>query len=600
MAAIPSFEKVAIVGDDPHLVAVVASLFTRPSRYLPIIDGPRMGRSDWSNEVIRRSNALAKAGSRRVIATGLPAESARHLSQGWPDGLLIQVKSAEEAEIALKGWVKTPDERMPWGKDNLGVGLLLARRSKKQLQIVDEASPTTGFVSGGAHLLIVCEQGDELAQVTSSNLAFALDAAFLVISELSDQECDDWMEEIYALDSGPHVSNRFEAICRRARQRLPSFNFDQFRQILFVTNGFPWGVSVPECVTTHMFVYPDLGRSIVEGMWASQEPSRSARNALLIHPQQVTGSEIEAIAKSLEANRTLCRIESDQRATVSRVDQLFDSVPFDIIVLSTHAGDVSGERDTYEFVDSEGHKRRLIVDEAVGFGYDQKSKKVLVKQFHRFHELDGVSWVDHAAKKNLYVGTAIQSWVDLGDVAERRKFRVHSEPISRVRGSMALQMHDNPWMPTVHAFPPSCSPIIINNACSSWHQLSKRLSFAGARAYVGTLFPVTEFEAQEVGTALFRGKPGRSLSKALWETQSAVYGKQWRRPYSMIGLPFCATSPNTIDSVAYLRKEYMRAIRDYIHKEQNDESSEIRENSRRIREFLSEDFKDFTRVFGEG
>jgi hypothetical protein len=190
-------------------------------------------------------------------------------------------------------------------------------------------------------------------------------------------------------------------------------------------------------------------------------------------------------------------------------------LPFDIVVISTHTGDVSGERVTYEFKDSEGLSRRLVIDHAVGFGYDPKTDKVLVQQFERFHELDGVNWTDRAAKENLYVGAAITSWVALGDVLERNKYKVTAEKIQRVIGSMALQMHDDLWFPMLHAFSPSCSPAITNNGCSSWHQLSKRFAFAGARAYVGALFPITEAEAQEVGISIFRKHLGVSLPTAL-------------------------------------------------------------------------------------
>ena len=127
MIAIPPFETVAIVGDKPTLVAEIASLFTRPRRYLPVIDGPRMSRSDWSNEVIRRRNALAKAQSRRVVLADLHVDSVQHLSGDGPDGMFICASSVDEAATALKGWVKGPSERMAWGSDNLGVGLLLAR-----------------------------------------------------------------------------------------------------------------------------------------------------------------------------------------------------------------------------------------------------------------------------------------------------------------------------------------------------------------------------------------------------------------------------------------------------------------------------------------
>jgi hypothetical protein len=515
MIAIPPFENVAIVGDKPTVVAEIASLFTRPRRYLPVIDGPRMGRSDWSNEVIRRRNALAKAQSRCVVLVDLDVRSVQHLSGDGPAGMFISVSSVDQAATALKRWVKGPSERMAWGSDNLGVGLLLARRSKKRLLTDLQVSPTINFVSSGTHLLIACEGGNELAQITASNLAFATDASFLIIPQLAEDERDDWLEAIYSLGSGGDVSGGFVALRDRARGRLPESEFGKYKQLLFITNGFPWGIAVPECATTHMFSYPDFGRCVVEGIWASHDLSRGARNALLIHPQQAAGSEIEIIAESLCENKTLVRVQAGPQARVAKIHFLTETLPFDIVVISTHTGDVSGERVTYEFKDSEGLSRRLVIDHAVGFGYDPKTDKVLVQQFERFHELDGVNWTDRAAKENLYVGAAITSWVALGDVLERNKYKVTAEKIQRVIGSMALQMHDDLWFPMLHAFSPSCSPAITNNGCSSWHQLSKRFAFAGARAYVGALFPITEAEAQEVGISIFRKHLGVSLPTAL-------------------------------------------------------------------------------------
>lgn len=593
MSAIPQFETIAIVGDKPALVAEIASLFTRPRRYLPVIDGPRMTRPDWSNEVIRRTNALAKAQSRRIVLADLHADSVQHLAGRGPAKMFISVSSVDEAAIALKGWVKGPSERMTWGSDNLGIGLLLARRSKKCLQSDLGVSPTISFVSGGTHLLIACEAGNELAQITASNLAFATDASFLVIPELAEDERDEWLEEMYSLDSGSDVSERFVAIRDRARSRLPELELGSYKQVLFVTKGFPWGITIPECPTTHMFSYPDFGRCVVEGLWASHHSSRGARNALLIHPQQIEGSEIESIAQSLYENKTLVRVQRGPQASVAKIDLLSETLPFDIIVISTHAGDVPGERVTYEFKDTEGRSRRLVIDHAVGFGYDPKADKFLVQQFQRFHELDGVDWTDRAAKENLYVGTAIETWVAFGDALERNKYKVASEKIHRVIGSMALQMHDGLWFPMTQGFSPSCSPVIVNNACSSWHQLSKRFTFAGARAYVGALFPVTEIEAQEVGVSIFSKYLGAALPTAVSKSQNAVYGSQGRRPYAMVGLPFCSVPLNTVDSYGYLAEEYRAAIAAYTRKAEESTFTDIKENSIRYKQFLLDDFNAF-------
>ena len=593
MSVIPQFETIAIVGDKPTLVAEIASLFTRPKRYLPIIDGPRMTRSDWRNEVIRRTNALAKSQVRRVVLADLHGDSAEHLSGNGPERMFISVSSVDEAATALKGWVKCPSERMIWGSDNLGVGLLLARRFKKRLQLDSRVSPAITDVSGGTHLLIACEGGDELAQITASNLAFATDASFLVIPQLAENERDEWLEEMYLLDSGSDVSERFVAIRERARSRLPALEFRKYKQVLFVTNGFPWGIAIPECATTHMFSYPDFGRCVVEGLWVSHHSSRGARNALLIHPQQIEGSEIEGIAQSLYKNNTLVRVQRGPQASVAEINLLIETLPFDIIVISTHAGDVPGERATYEYKDSEGRSRRLVIDHAVGFGYDPKTDKFLVQQFQRFHELDGVDWTDRTAKENLYVGTAIKTWEALGDVLEQNKYKVASEKIQRVIGSMALQMHDGLWFPMIQGFSRSCSPVIVNNACSSWHQLSKRFAFAGARAYVGALFPVTEIEAQEVGISIFSKYLGVALPTALSKSQNAVYGSQGRRPYAMVGLPFCSVPLNTVDSYGYLAEEYRAAIAAYARKAEESTFTDIKENSIRYKQFLLDDFNVF-------
>lgn len=217
MGGIPLFEKVAILGNNPNLVAELSSHFTRAGRYLPVLDRPRMGRSDSSNEIIRRHNALVLAQIRRVVLVDVPDLEAEHLSRQWPNGTFIQVRSQEQVEAALKGWTKRPKEELVWGRKNIGVGLLIARRSKKYLRINDGESPITTLVSNGEPLLIVCEDGDELAQVLASNLAFAMNAAFSVMSGLPPNVTHSWLEEIYAAESHGNLSERIANICDRAR-----------------------------------------------------------------------------------------------------------------------------------------------------------------------------------------------------------------------------------------------------------------------------------------------------------------------------------------------------------------------------------------------
>ncbi len=67
-------------------------------------------------------------------------------------------------------------------------------------------------------------------------------------------------------------------------------------------------------------------------------------------------------------------------------------------------------------------------------------------------------------------------------------------------------------------------PIIINNACVSWHELAGRFLFAGARGYVGTLIDALTSDAHAIATELFGKQFGKPLPIALWAAQNRCYG----------------------------------------------------------------------------
>jgi hypothetical protein len=583
MLTIPSHEDSVLITDDPLLAARVSALFVRRGRYLSVIDGPRMSRPDADSEVVRRRNAIVMSGARKVLVGGLPSSAVSGIRPGWRDCTVSD--EYDDHVRTLRGIVKRPTHALHWGPENLGIGLYQARLARKALLPDLSTSPAINLIEAGNHLLIACERGDPLAEVIASNLAYA---------------CQDWLEEIYALGEGGDLTGRFSELAHRARSHLGELNFARFKTVLFVTSGFPWGIALPEVATTHMYRYPDFGRAVVEGIWASQKADRSARNALLIDPQTVKGSEIPAINQALLKNGTLSHVVRGPAATQLRVQFLTELLPHDIIVVSSHAGDAPGERITYEYPDAEGRQRRLVVDRAVGIGYDKFSDKYRVMEYHRFHSLDGVDWRDKVGKAALPVGSAINSWSAMGGPIDRKEFVVAQQKIPRVIGSMAMQLHDGIWLFALHGFAPGSAPIFINNSCWSWHELSQRTTYAGARGYLGSLFPIADAEAQEVGTALFDRYIGQELPRALWLAQQDIYGASARRPYVMVGLPFIAIRPNITDSVSYTNKAYLDGIAHWTEQAISSPQEEVRQNAKRYSSFLVEDLQAFRQSLRRG
>jgi hypothetical protein len=593
MHSVPRFESTALVTDDAVLAARVSGLFTRPGRYLPVIDGPRIKRPDASNEVTRRRDALRRTQASRLFLAGLDPGSAAAMGRNWD--WVVAAAGYDDVRSHLKGQFKLPREQLQWGGTSLGVGVYQARLQRKELEIIPGYPSPNPVVVAGTHLLVACESGDPLVEVTASNLAFAYGASFLSFNPLEKQEHRAWLEELYAMGEGGDVTAKFADLSARARAHFDGHDLARFKSILFVTNGFPWGVAFPELPTTHMYGYPDFGRSVVSGLWASQSPARGARNALLIEPALVQGGEIDVIARALNKSGTLTRVLPHRAATISRVQYMLDFLPQDLVVISSHAGDARGSRATYQYEDDDGRLRTLVVDQTYSIGYERREDKYPVTEFTRFVSLDGVNWDDDAGKSALPVGSAITAWSKL-DMLERSKHVIAEEDIARVASSMAMMLHDGPWLFISHGFNAAAAPMVLSNCCWSWHEIGLRMMFAGARGYVGALFPVTDVEAQELGKALFSGKGIEPTFKALWRAQRDVYGKSPRRPYAMLGLPSVYVPVNTVNSPAYVGEAYQSAISYWSAAAENCADEELKINAQRAADFLAEDFELFKRV----
>jgi len=104
------------------------------------------------------------------------------------------------------------------------------------------------------------------------------------------------------------------------------------------------------------------------------------------------------------------------------------------------------------------------------------------------------------------------------------------------------------------------TPIVINNACVSWRRLANSFTFSNARAYIGTLFPISALEAQEVVIRFVEKHFAKPLPAALWSAQRDVYGTNHRRPYVATGVYTQWLRARRQDVVAHLVSRLSRTL----------------------------------------
>lgn len=346
----------------------------------------------------------------------------------------------------------------------------------------------------------------------------------------------------------------------------------------FVSRRIPWGFAFPEVPSTHLFSYPDLGVALINGVTAEQPGAPGIRSAAILDPGAVDSGEIGAAIQRLTDHGVLSIGIRSKRATVHRVAQTIEHFPYDLLLISTHCGDAAGWRWTYEFVDSEGIGRTLVTDIAIGVQFVPGQEDVRVTQFERFVSLDGVDWNDPERHNKLYHGHAMRDFVRMkqedGGLEPTRK-----EEIPRVPGSMALKMADHNYIALPQSLASGGAPIIINNACGSWHRLAGTFMFANARAYIGTLFSVLDPEAQAVIEPLFGRYFDKPLSVALWRAQNDVAGQGVRRPYVIVGCHFQKLGAQPRDNLGCVIDQLESASADW--KNQLATDSELTKHARR-------------------
>ena len=591
MSKAPRLSKLLIISDNAHLTAQISSIISKKGYYTPVIDCPRLTRYDANNEILRRNNVAARFQPKLIIFAGVEQKVKDSFKRYFSDKIVEYVESIEDLKKIKEQPSMWSEQKLIWGDDNIGIGLLSALRQKKEIVFEQKAS---AYIVANPELehIVVCEQGNELVQVIAANYAFSIGAGMCLIPEVSEEKAETLCEAFYCSSDCADTTQteRLEKLKDTLCELSLDIPLEGKRMLTFVTGKMPWGFAYPEIPTTHIFNYPDMGIAILNAMVSEQPNTQGLSLGVMIDPEQVQASEVDIVKKNLSQRGMILKTLRGSEADVYNVTRNIGLLPYDFLLISTHCGDANGWEWTYEYEDSEGIKRELVTHTTIGVGnIPHEDEMFEVMQYSKFVSLDGVDWNDPEAKETLYVGTAILDYIERSKDMDDFK-PVKKESIDRVRGSSALKMWDNNYIPVSEHIAGESLPIILNNACCSWHRLAGTFTFGQARAYIGTLFEVMDFQACEIAIKLTQKYFCKSLAVALWRAQNDVYDDNIKRPYIMVGPHFQrlrVTKENKAKRVFQnMTRSYMNMVRSL---NDNNKNEYVTKKTRENLDFLKQE-----------
>ena len=195
----PNLSKQAIVSDDPELAAAISSALARRDTYLPVIDGPRLTRPDHESEVIRRIATISHTGAKTTFLAGLSVAARESLIAKLPDNHARVIGFDDVAALSIDP-KRLGRERLVWGRDRIGLGLLTALYSGQLIEFTDQVSSRAAVPSKSGHL-VLCEAHQPLSEVIAANYAYALNAGLHIFDETDEVEGNALLEAFYSIDA---------------------------------------------------------------------------------------------------------------------------------------------------------------------------------------------------------------------------------------------------------------------------------------------------------------------------------------------------------------------------------------------------------------
>ncbi|MCH9031658.1 MAG: hypothetical protein IIB00_05300, partial [candidate division Zixibacteria bacterium] len=366
--------EMAVVGNR-CIAAILSSARSEWGKYFSVVESPRLGRRDFQNEVIRRSNLFNICEFDTLFQADLPSNARYELNKNFSPS---QVRVVQPLDQILRPNSDKPSLR--FRSDNAIEALFQSLRTNQILE-VDEAAPSLTISNDfDSEVLVLVEDTEEVGSVVAVNLASYLCAHLKKLPRKS-------RESVQITDG---LYRRFEEEVNYSRKTcieeqisanlgidISEFELSHYSYCIIFTSGLLYGAAIKQVPTGHFLVYPDCGLHVLRNIAFSPR----LRTALLIDPCSLSHPETADVATNLAERGVYVRILTGKDANAVKVDFSVRELPFDWVIFVAHGGFPKGYRLKVNFSDPNGNEHLLVIRKIDSFTVIHDSDKIRVASF---------------------------------------------------------------------------------------------------------------------------------------------------------------------------------------------------------------------------
>ena len=231
--------------------------------------------------------------------------------------------------------------------------------------------------------------------------------------------------------------------------------------------------------------------------------------------------ETEFIINKFKANEYYVKELTGKEASVFNIDHYIKEFPYEVFHICSHGGEVDGYTRIEDFIDRDGNSHTVEYDEVVSFAPHKSEENIQVSSVFIFRKFDGLIWKSKELSEKEYEKFVFVDMLDHIKNIKRKKGKKNNN----ILDSSHIKCSDFNYQPMFNIIAGShTNPLIFNNTCFSWSDISDSFLNSGARGYIGTLWSIKNVIAKEVAetfyTNIFDGTILDALQKGLIHTNS--------------------------------------------------------------------------------